>query len=468
MRIGPFTRRFNDAAIVVTKALPPLSPLETRGGWFPIIRESYTGAWQSNVEVTLTDVLTHPTVYACLTLISSDIAKMRLRLVESDGNGIWTETENPAYSPVLRKPNHYQTQFKFVEQWVLSKLIHGNAYMLKERDNRNVVVALYVLDPNRVTPLVAPDGSVYYQLNRDDLSSQPQEIITVPASEIIHDVMAPLYHPLVGKSPLIASGVAATLGLRILENSSVFFTNGSRPGGILIAPGAISQTNADRMKAYWETNFSGANIGKVAVLSDNMKYEPMAAVHANDAQLTEQWSKVSEAIASTFHVPFHLVGGPPPPYNNIQALTVQYYSQCIHSLTVQIESSLDKGLSLQSPLGTEFDVDDLLWMDSATMMQTIRDGVTSGVLTPNEARARLGYKPVEGGDTPYLQQQDHSLASLAARDESAPAAGAAVPAPEPAPAESPDEDEEKAWDLDVLEAMARGLATKKLDELVAA
>lgn len=199
MRIGPFT-------IVRTKALPNLLPLESRGSWWPVIRESFTGSWQSNVEVTLTDVLTHPTVYACITLISSDVAKMRLRLVESSGDDIWTETENPAYSPVLRKPNHYQTQFKFIEHWVLSKLIHGNTYVLKERDNRNVVVALYILDPARVTPLVAPDGAVYYDLKRDDLSTQPQDQVTVPASEIIHDVMTPLYHPLVGKSPLIASG----------------------------------------------------------------------------------------------------------------------------------------------------------------------------------------------------------------------------------------------------------------------
>jgi phage portal protein BeeE len=59
---------------------------------------------------------------------------------------------------VLRKPNRYQNRIKFVETWIASKLLHGNAYILKERDNRGVVVALYVLDPHRVKPLVAPDG----------------------------------------------------------------------------------------------------------------------------------------------------------------------------------------------------------------------------------------------------------------------------------------------------------------------
>ena len=57
---------------------------------------------------------------------------------------------NPAYSPVLRKPNRYQTTVKFVEQWITSKLTAGNTYVLKQRDERGVVAALYVLDPAKV------------------------------------------------------------------------------------------------------------------------------------------------------------------------------------------------------------------------------------------------------------------------------------------------------------------------------
>ena len=133
-----------------------------------------------------------------MTLIASDIGKLRLRLVQQDGDGIWNETENPAYSPVLRKPNRYQTRINFIENWMMSKLIHGNAYVLKARDDRNVVTALYVLDPNRTRVLVADDGSVFYELNRDNLTGQTEQTIIVPASEIIHDEMTPLYHPLSG------------------------------------------------------------------------------------------------------------------------------------------------------------------------------------------------------------------------------------------------------------------------------
>src|SRR5688572_26264715 len=91
-----------------------LSPAASGRGWFPVIRESYTGAWQQNVEISAASVLANPTVFACVTLIAADISKCRLRLVQQT-NGIWTETQSPAFSPVLRKPNRAQTIVRFLD-----------------------------------------------------------------------------------------------------------------------------------------------------------------------------------------------------------------------------------------------------------------------------------------------------------------------------------------------------------------
>src|ERR1043166_3182928 len=147
--------------------------------WWPIIRESFAGAWQRNIEVNTDSVLSFFAVYACISLIASDIAKMRLKLVRQDADGIWEETDNPAFSPFIKKPNHFQTRVKFYEWWITSKLIHGNTYVLKQRDNRGVVVAAYVLDPLRVEPLIAPDGSVFYRLKQDNLSGLDREVVVV-------------------------------------------------------------------------------------------------------------------------------------------------------------------------------------------------------------------------------------------------------------------------------------------------
>lgn len=435
MRILGFT-------ITRQKAAGSLSPVDNRGGWWGIVRESFSGAWQQNVEVKLDTVLTYSTVFRCISLISSDIAKMRMRLVQKDANCIWDEVDNPAFSPVLRKPNRFQNRIQFYTSWMESKLIHGNTYVLKERDLRGIVVALYVLDPCRVKPLVAEDGAVYYELMRDDLSAQHANNVTVPASEIIHDRWNTIYHPLVGTSPIYACGLAAIQGIRIQSNSAQFFGNGSNPGGILVAPGEISDETAKRLKDHWDQNYSGKNVGKVAVLGDGLKYEAMT-MKATDSQLIEQLKWSAETVCSVFGVPAYKVGvGAAPLNNNVEALDAQYYAQCLQIHIESIELCLDEGLGLDrtkegKTLGTEFDLDDLLRMDTATQIKSLAEAVGGSIMTPNAALKRMNQPPVKGGDTIYMQQQNYSLEALNKRDQGDPFAK-----PPPAGASAPENDNE--------------------------
>ena len=55
-------------------------------------------------------------------------------------------------------------------------------------------------------------------------------------------------------------------------------------------------------------------------------------------------------------------------------------------------------------------------MDTITQIASLKDAVGAGVMAPNEARAKLDLPPVTGGASPYLQQQNYSLAALDKRD----------------------------------------------------
>ncbi len=406
--------------------------------WWPIIRESFAGAWQRGITVDRQDVLTYAAVWACCTLIASDVAKLWVHLVSEDADGICTKVTNPAYSGVLAKPNPYQTRVKFFESWILSKLVHGNAYILKSRNHRGApnagnVDALYVLNPTRVQVLVAPDGSVFYQLASDLLAGLTEASVTVPASEIIHDVGVPLYHPLIGVSPIHACGLAATQGLKIQNHSAKFWANGSQISGVLTAPSAISNDVADRLQKHWEANYAGEqNVGRVAVLGDGLEFKPIGMMTAVDAQLIEQLRWTSENVCACFHVPLYMVGiGPAPPYTDIQSLNLLYYTQALQNLIENLELLLTEGLELSKPYSVEFDLEALLRMDSKTQMATAKDGVISGIFSPNEARAKFDLKPVAGGDSPMAQNQMYSLEALNKRDQAAPAPSSIAPKPAP-------------------------------------
>jgi HK97 family phage portal protein len=432
----------------ISRAQKALNSVDANRGWFSIIRESFPGAWQTNTEIKFDSVMSHHAVFACQTLIAGDASKLRVKLVEKDSNGIWTETENAAYSPVLRKPNHFQTRIQFWESYFLSKLQRGNTYALKERDNRDVVVALYVLDPMQVKPLVSDSGDVFYELKQDHLAGLTEATVTVPASEIIHDRFNCMFHPLVGVSSIFANGLTATQGLSIQTNAKRFFENSATPGGILTAPGAIGDDTAARLKEHWEANYKGEKAGRVAVLGDGLKFERMTMTSV-ESQMIEQLKWSAEVVCSTYHVPPYKIGvGALPSFNNVQALNTEYYSQCLQVLLESAEECLDEGLGIGGPwgskVGTEFDIENLLRMDTVTQMDVLDKAVKAAVYSPNEARAKVDKAPVEGGDSPMIQQQNYSLAALAKRDAKEDPFGKEAPAKPPVDEPEEDDTEEQS------------------------
>lgn len=412
-----------------------------RGGWFPwIISEADSGYWQRNIEYKRKDILCYPAVFACISLISSDISKMSIRRVRQGSNGIWV-TVNNGELRVLERPNEYQNRIQFIESWVISKLIRGNAYIWKERNNTGNVVGLHVLHPDRVLPLVTDDGQVFYQLSQDNLAGIEEGSVTVPASEIIHDRFNCFYHPLVGLSPLYAAGLPAFMGVKILENSAKLFQNGARPGGVLTIPEAITKERAEAIADAWVEKYSGDNYGRPAVLGGNVKYEPIS-LKAEETQLVEQLKLTSEMVCSVFHVPAYKVIGNAPAYNNIEALEQSYYSQCLQTLIEAIELSLDEGLEITDG-GVEFDLDGLLRMDSKSHIETLGVATTKAIYSPNEARKKLNLPPVDGGDTPFLQEQNYPISELVNRpSKEAAQAPAAVEIDD-----EPDDEQERVFDF---------------------
>ena len=419
-------------ALTQQKALSPVGGT-WRNAW-RIISEPFSGAWQRNMEEKRGDLITYPTLFACLYRISSDIGKLPFRLRVSN-NGIWSNTTNPAYTPVLNSPNAFQTPNQFREYWILTKLIQGNAYILKRRDNRNVVVDLYVLDPERVMPMVSESGAVFYQLQTDTLNTLPEgypaDQLIVPASEIIHDRCMTVHHPLIGVPPLAAAHWPALKNMKIMRSATEFFANNAQPGGILTAPAGMTEDDAKAVQDYWAQNFQGANAGKVAIIGADMKFTPFA-MKSIDSQMVEQMRYSDEQICQPFGVPPFKVGiGTIPSGLGVDGLNQLYYSDALQPHIEHMETLLDAGLSVAAPLGIELDLDPLLRMDEGKRAEVETKLVSGKIKTPDEGRARFNLAPTGGGDTLWGQNQDYPLGMLADRKEWDPAMQKPVE-PEPA------------------------------------
>ena len=434
MRLWPFGKQKNLNSV----------PSSSSGGWFGIVREPFTTAWQQNKELAPSQVRSFFAIYSCMTLISADISKMAAEVKRRNSDGVWNVIENDT-SILLDKPNRFQNSVQFRQWWATSKLSAGNTYALKERTTTGVIKALYILDPSKVMPLIASDGSIYYQLNTDELSGIQENQLVVPSSEIIHDRYQPQFHPLVGVSPIYAAALAGALGKKIQSDSHEFFSNGAAPGGILSAPGAIGDETASRLKEHWDANYSGKNAGKVAVVGDGLKFEPMKSKSV-DSQLVEQLRLSADIVASCFHVPPFKIGMDNAP-SKPQEANLTYYSDCLQVLIEEFEACMKDGLELPPGTIIELDTDDLMRMDKITQIEMLAKAVGGSVMTPNAAMLELNQKPVEGGDTIYMQQQNYSLEALSRRD-ALPDPFSSAPSITTTPSPIEDEKEEPVLDED--------------------
>jgi hypothetical protein len=117
-----------------------------------------------------------------------------------------------------------------------------------------------------------------------------------------------------------------------------------------------------------------------------------------------------------------------------EAQMAEWLSSGLGWLINHIEVSFDQFFALSDvPAGrewTELDTRILLRADFKSRMEGLARAVQSGILAPNEGRELEGYKAVEAGDEPRVQQQMVPLSWE-------------PPAPAPAPAPNQAADENK-------------------------
>lgn len=440
-------------AAVSQKAMSPAGGL-WRNAW-RTISEPFAGAWQRNIEEKRSDLITYPTLYACINRIVSDIGKLPFSLRRREA-GVWVEVEDQRYLNVLRRPNSFQSESQFREYWMLTKLVHGNAYILKRRNGSDAVVNMYVLDPERVLPMVSDSGAVFFQLQTDALNTLPDnypaENLIVPASEIIHDRCITIHHPLVGVPPLAAAHWPALKNMKIMRSATEFFGNNAQPGGLLTAPAGMTEDDAKAVQEYWDKNFLNSNSGKVAIIGADMKFTPFA-MKSIDAQMIEQMRYSDEQICQPFGIPPFKVGiGTIPTGLGVDGLNQLYYADALQPHIEHMETLLDDGLAVSKPLAIELDLEPLLRMDEAKRAEVESKLVGGKIKTPDEARKRFNLPHTGGGDTLWGQNQDYPLGVLANRHEWDPAMR-----PAPAPIEPAESDE----DQQAIEDMRAYVATQK-------
>jgi HK97 family phage portal protein len=215
------------------------------------------GAWTwSGRNVTFENASGLPAVMACIRLIAETAASLPLEVYQViDGKTVEPEQYSAQCNLLRREPNEQATAFQVWAHSLSSMLGWGNAYLLKSKA-RGEVVALYPLDPSRVSPRVEDSEVVFYIRN----ANQPHDLkgTRLTKADILHIPGLLLTDPYIGVSPIGLHRHVIGNAIGQLEYSSRYFANDGSPGGIIKVPTQLTKEKREEIKEAWESRHRGA------------------------------------------------------------------------------------------------------------------------------------------------------------------------------------------------------------------
>jgi HK97 family phage portal protein len=428
--------------------------LDISGGWLP--DGTATNFWQLGQDVMPTAARS-AMVEACVSAYSQTMAMCPGSHMRITGKGGRARVKNSALSRILRKPNAYQSASDFMLNAVRQLYLDGNSYALALRNDRFEVSELHLMDSRLSRPQVAMNGEVFYRLAGNAVIEQQIPVaLMVPQRDVLHlrlhaDRTRQYPFPLWGQTPLLAALYDMGLSSVIAQQQAQFYGNQARPSAVIQTDMPLDVALVQELRDRWDEQTRGINQGKTPILTHGLKVNPWAQV-PKDAQVAEVMKIAENHIALAFRVPLQVLGLGGPTFGSTEALMRFWVATGLGFALDSVEQSFDKLFELkgQPDEFTEFDTVALLRSDWKDRIRGLKEAVTGGIMSPNEARNEEGYDDVPYGDSPRVQQQMVPLEQIGkmpppspgpqAPPSAAPIAGAEPKPPQPPPPKpNPDE-----------------------------
>ena len=323
--------------------------------------------------------------WCCVRVICETIGQMPWRVHERTDVGQRVADKHPADKLINRSPNAEQDASVWREMMLRWCLTWGNAYSEIVRDSSYRPVALWPVEPWRVTPQRSSAG-LYYTVQ------QPGgDTVNIPAADMLH--FRGLGGDVEGWSVLRYA--ARTLGLSLAEEDSMAsqMENGVRLSGILTPPGggSIPKERAENVRKAWEAQHGGSrNHGKVYFLSQGLEFKPFSMPNS-DAQLLESRQFSVLDVCRFMRVPPHKVYElTRATFSNITHQSLEFLTDTIGPWVTKFEQQANRKLVSSAWAGryfTKLNTQAVLRMDPDTRggwYKTLRE---LGAISPNEIRA---------------------------------------------------------------------------------
>ena len=310
-------------------------------------------------------------VYRAVNLISNDIARTPV------------EYNNPNLERIWERPNRFQSGYDFVRQMTLQALLYGNSFALINRKRNGEIYELIPLGIGSVSLDVTSPTPIYRTTDYGELS--PDNILHIKASPI---------EGLWANSPIQLCKTAIVIGLNQENNIKANAENGSLPNMAFVHPSQLNAAARQAIINEYTKNHTGKNAGKPMVLSEGMKIERLTSSSvAGDLETARKYT-ISD-VSRIYGVPLsYLSETSGSVYGSLEWSSRAYLDNCLSHWIQAWKSEIMLKLNEMGIWDTDFIVRPAM----AEMFAGLRTAVEASIITRNEARAYLDFKPVDGGD----------------------------------------------------------------------
>lgn len=345
------------------------------------------------------------TYFACLRALAEDVAKLPLHLYRRlpDG-GRERVTDHPA-ARVVRRPNDFQTGFRFRETGQFHLGLRGNAVARVIRYGREVR-QLIPIHPDKVAIRQEKNLEVVYRIDGKDY--RRPDILHVPGLSL---------DGFCGVS--VAKYARETLGLAVAteQHGAKLFSTGALFRGILKHPTKFKdKAAADRMRESFEQARTGHGS---PLLEEGMDYAQMSMT-AEDSQFLGTREFQAGEIARWFRMPPHKLGfRAGEKYNSMEHAALEYVTDTLMPWLKRWEDEFSAALlsaAERDDLFFEHNVAGLLRGDIKTRYEAYKIAVLTGWQSRAEVRALENLNPVDGLDV-FLEPSNNNTPVGAERED---------------------------------------------------
>lgn len=370
---------------------------------------SITSLYTRENNVNEDNVLKIPTVKACVELITGTIAQLPVYLYKETDDGSVEKVDDYRCRFLNDEPNEFQTGYSFKRNIVKDYLLHGVSYSYVERAGNTITelrnlrasairVDKYIKDGFRIVDadihvLAVEEGRIV----RDE-SNKAKFLTTLKPHECII-VLGDSLDGVTSTGILKRGEEVFKIALEEKEYTSSIYQNGALPLGILKTSGRLTQPAIDRLKASWQSLYTGGkNAGKTVVLEEGLDYSPVS-LKPGDLLLTDNRKDTISDICKLFNMPESLVDVTKIKYGSLEQNNIHFLQYTLSPIITAIELGFNKSLLLEDEKNSgyffAFDTSEVLRSTDREKYEAAKVALDGGIMSVNEARYKLNLPSIK-------------------------------------------------------------------------